>query len=402
MNNPRRALVIGTERSRGTLAAARSLHQSGWAVGAGTPSASGMLTSSRACAAAYPIPKPRGDGTAFVDGVNSAIAAGGYDVVFGGGDDWMAALSAYRRRINAQVAHPEFSVVEAALDKFELTRLAHEVGLAAPHTEVATDDSRTSWRGPVVVKSRSHWSPGRQEDHRIEAKRFNDIAAAWPRIQFVRAAGDEAVLQEPVRGRLGAVIGVFHHGSLNARVQQVTSRLWPTPNGVSTRACTVPVDDVLVAKSERLLSSLGWSGLVELQFLTGADGVPHLIDLNGRFFGSMALMNAARPGVPDLWGRLVLGESVGILPDAPPGVRFSWTAGDLRRASVERRGNLLRDVFASLRWSRGATNSVWDLRDLAPTVRLVTDRFTPASGDGAAGRLGRERRKSRPPRAPAE
>ncbi|MDD9204840.1 hypothetical protein PU560_00005, partial [Georgenia sp. 10Sc9-8] len=68
-------------------------------------------------------------------------------------------------------------------------------------------------------------------------------------------------------------------------------------------------------------------GLVELQFLTGADGVPHLIDLNGRFFGSMALSNAARPGLTDDWGRLALGEPVGRLPDARPGVRYVWAAG---------------------------------------------------------------------------
>lgn len=375
MTYSRRALIIGTERSRGTLAAARSLQRSGWFVGVGTPRASGMLTASRASSRAHAIPKPRGDSADFVEGVNRAIAAAGYEVVFGGADDWMAALSAHRDEIAAEVAHPDFPVVERALDKLELTRLAHGVGLAAPRTEVATDDSRTSWEGPVVVKIRSHWSPGRTEAHRIEAKLFGDIAAAWPRIEYIRAAGEEAVLQQPVSGQLGAVIGVFHDGRLNARVQQVSDGLWPTPNGVSTRARTVPVDDVLVATCERLLDSLGWHGLVELQFLTGSDGVPHLIDLNGRFFGSMALTNAARPGVTDLWGRLVLGETVDPLPDAPAGVRFSWTAGDLRRASIERRSTLLRDLAESLTWARGAANSVWELRDPAPTLRLVTDQL---------------------------
>ncbi|WP_200716743.1 MULTISPECIES: hypothetical protein [Brachybacterium] len=325
--------------------------------------------------------------------VNRAIADGDYDVVFGGGDDWMAALSAHRFEIDARVAHPEFSVVEAALDKLRLTELAHEVGLAAPHTELATPEALASWRGPVVVKCRTHWSPGRTEALRIEAKLFEHAADARQRLDFIQAAGEQAVLQQPVSGQLGAVIGVYHGGRLDARVQQVTSRLWPTPNGVSTRARTVPVDDLLVATCERLLETLNWRGLVELQFLTGPDGVPHLIDLNGRFFGSMALTNAARPGVADLWGQLVLGDAVMSLPDAPAGVRFSWTAGDLRRATVERRRTLARDVLDTLRWSAQATQSVWDPRDPAPTMRVMTERFIPRSDVAGDAPLERERRE---------
>lgn len=389
-----RALVISTERSRGTLSAARSLQQSGWLVGVGTPTARGMLSSSRASSAAHVVPKPRGDGADFIAAVNRAIAAGGYDVVFGGADDWMAALSAFRHQIDAPVAHPEFSMVSAALDKLRLTQLARSVGLSAPDTEVATDESRRSWRGPVVVKCRSHWSPGRMEDHRIEAKLYADIEEAWPRIEFIRAVGEEAVLQEPVAGDLGALIGVFDGGRLTARVQQVTSRLWPTPSGVSTRARTVPVDDELVGRCERLLSKLGWKGLVELQFLTGKDGVAQLIDLNGRFFGSMALTNAARPGVADLWGRLVLGEPVADLPDAPPGYRYSWAEGDIRRATVERRGSLVADLMETILWARGATNSVGDLRDPGPALRLLVERFSVAdSGETAPARALRGSRR---------
>jgi hypothetical protein len=201
-------------------------------------------------------------------------------------------------------------------------------------------------------------------------------------VRRIREAGAEPVLQVPVRGTLGALIGVHHDGRLRGRVQQTTSRLWPTPNGVSARAQTVPVDEELAARAEVLLRDLGWWGLVELQFLTGDDGVPQLIDLNGRFFGSMALAEAARPGLADAWGRLVLGAPVPELPDARPGVRYAWLAGDLRRASVERRGGLAADVADTLRWGRGAQHSVWDLRDPGPTWHLATWRLRNGARSG--------------------
>lgn len=378
----RRALIVSTGRDRGALAAARALQQAGWTVGVGTPDDGGMLGSSRACAATHSVPRPRHDGAAFVDGVRRAVTAGSYQVVFGGGDDWMAALSAYRNDIPARVAHPQVDVVEAALDKVNLAEGARAVGLAAPHTEPATERALAEWRGPVVVKCRVHWARGQTRPHRIEAKLFPDADSARWQVEHIRRAGAEPVLQTPVRGSLGALIGVFREGRLDGRVQQNASRLWPTPNGASARAETVPVDDELVGKAEALLRHLGWWGLVELQFLTGPDGVAHLIDLNGRFFGSMALANAARPGLIDAWGRLVLGETVADLPDARPGIRYAWTAGDLRRAGVERRRGLAADVVDTLRWARGAHHSVWDLRDLGPTWNL------------AAGRLGRRGSKT--------
>lgn len=110
------ALIVTVGRARGALAAARSLDRAGWTVGVGTPDGGGMVGASRACSRRHLVPRPRGDGSDFVAGVQRAVAAGGYDVVFGGGDDWMAALSTYRERIPAAVAHPPSQVVEQALD----------------------------------------------------------------------------------------------------------------------------------------------------------------------------------------------------------------------------------------------------------------------------------------------
>ncbi|WP_253905186.1 ATP-grasp domain-containing protein [Arthrobacter sp. H14] len=376
----RRALIVSTARDRGALAAARALNQSGWTVGVGMPDAPGMLGSSRACTARHPVPRPRGDGIAFVDGVRKAVTAGAYDVVFGGGDDWMAALSTYRNDIPARVAHPRSGVVEAALDKVNLAEAAFDAGLAAPYTATATEQALAGWAGPVVVKCRAHWSQGQTRPHRIEAKLFPHIEAARKQVEHLRKAGAEPVLQTPVRGSLGALIGVFHDGRLNGRVQQVSSRLWPTPNGASARAETIPVDEGLAAKAETLLRRLNWSGLVELQFLTGADGVPHLIDLNGRFFGSLALSNVARPGLIDAWGQLVLDGSMPDLEDARTGVRYAWTAGDLRRAGVERRNGVAADVIDTLRWARKAEHSVWRLSDPGPAWNLAAGRFTRSGG----------------------
>ncbi|WP_324277209.1 ATP-grasp domain-containing protein [Blastococcus brunescens] len=338
----KRALVVTSGRDRGSLAAVRALDRAGWFVGVGTPDGTGMVSASRGCSRRHAVPRPRGDAACFVDAVRRAVAEGGYDIVFGGGDDWMAALATYRDGIPVAVAHPPADVVHAALDKVGLAHRATAAGIRAPRTQLATPAALTAWRGPVVVKCRAHWRPNQGHELRIEARRYPDVSNSVDRVRLLTDAGFEPVLQEPIDGTLEALIGIVHDGRLLGRVHQQALALWPTPSGVTCRARTIPVDDNLAARATRLLADLGWSGLVQLQFLRNSDDVPYLIDLNGRFFGSMALANAAGPNLADAWGRQVLGEPMPALGDARPSVRFLWTAGDLRRACVERRGSTRR------------------------------------------------------------
>jgi predicted ATP-grasp superfamily ATP-dependent carboligase len=353
-----------------------------------------MVGASRWCTSRHLVPRPRGDGAEFVEGVRAAVAAGNYSVVFAGGDDWLAALATHRHEIPAHVAHPNGPVVEAALDKFELARRGAAAGFDVPRTELASPEVLAGWVGPLIVKCRSHWDMGQHYPYRIETRRYADVAAAAERLEWIRRAGLEPVVQRPIDGRLEALIGLFHDGQLLGRVQQRVFGAWPTPNGVTSRAQTVPVDPGLAEPATALLRDLGWSGLVELQLLTGADGIRRLIDLNGYLYGSMALAFAAVPHFANALGRQALGQPLPALDDGPGGMRYLWIAGDLRRAFAQRRGGLLADVGGVLRWAPGAATSVWDRRDPGPTRSLAAARLRRSARSSAAARLRRSARSS--------
>lgn len=380
---PGSVLLLAHVRDRGAVTAARALRRAGWHVDAGVPrSDGGLLGASRAVTTVHVVPRPNGDKEAFVAALERANAhrAGGYDVVFGSGDDWMAATSFLQDRLPMRVAHPGPAVVAQALDKLELSRLAAESGLAAPTTRPATPAAVESSALPVVVKNRWHWAPDRTRRHRVETQICQTRDELRSHLAQFTQDADEPVLQEHLGGELGALIGVMHEGRLLGRVQQAASRLWPTPTGASARARTVPVDPVLAARSENLLRRLGWTGLVELQFLVDDDGVHHLIDLNGRFFGSLALSESARPGLVDAWARSVVGAPVPELADGRPGLRYHWMSGDLRRAVAERRGGVVADVCSSLHWGLGARHSVARLNDPRPLLHLLGGRRAARKG----------------------
>lgn len=362
-----RILILGADDSRGALAAARGLGRTGARVAFASPVRGHLVARSRWIRQWHPLPPPAAGHPAFAAAVTDVVRTQGYEQVYAAGDDWLAALVAAREQIPAAVPYTATPSLLRAMDKLELVELATSAGLQAPRTVPATPEACRTWEGPAVVKPRRHFAAGVVASReRLEAVVAADRDQALRHADAMRAAGAEPVLQELVRGRLLALTLLTDRGSRPvARVQQVADEVWPVAAGVSTRAHTVPVDPDLAARFEQLLSSLGWFGLAQGQFLLGAGG-PVLIDVNARYYGSMQLAMAAGVNLPSLWADLAAGRPVPAPVDARPGVRYAWLEGDLRRAASQRRGGLLRDVARTLSHGRRATHSIASWSDPLP------------------------------------
>ena len=363
------ALIVGDGHARGALAAARALHTAGWDVGVGSPARGGLAAASRTTRFWHRVPPPERGLEGFVRAVSEAVEAKGYEVVFGSGDATVLALSSQRERIPARVPYPPHAAVVRAHDKLELARAAEAVGLASPSTAPAAEVPGAGADGPVVVKARMHWTPGSQVDSgRLEAR----VAGSVPEVQreaaAIVAAGGEPLVQELVAGRLMAVATVADGDARPvAIIQQEADRVWPPGEGVTARGRSVAVDPALERRVAALLGELEWTGLAELQFLASEDGEPRLIDLNGRFYGSLSLAVASGANLPAIWAALATGLPPP-LSEPRAGVRYQWSEGDVRCALRERRGGLGRDLLGCLAYAGGARHSVLSARDPAPAL----------------------------------
>jgi predicted ATP-grasp superfamily ATP-dependent carboligase len=373
-----RVLIVATGwNNRGALATSRALAKTGWEVGCATWDPTGLLATSRSVAHRHRSPPPTADLDGFVAAIATAIAGAGYEAVLPSSDAETFALSLCRGRLPVALAYPSHETVLGAFDKLELTRAAAGCGIGTPSTAPATERAVAAVEGPVVVKVRFHWNPasigmpGRWRTYvcanREEAQR---------RVAELRAAGGDPLLQELVRGPLlHCHVLVDRGGRLVTAVQQrsepatETPLTWPPGAGVRVRSVTVPLDQELVAKITVLLRRLGWVGFVGLMFIVGADGVPRLVDFNGRIPMSFQQSIAACPTLPDLWARVAAGRPVGAAPAVRTGVRYQWLWGDLRRAVTEGRGGRAADLIGCLAYARGATHGIWSSRDPWPAIR---------------------------------
>jgi predicted ATP-grasp superfamily ATP-dependent carboligase len=373
-----RVLIVATGwNSRGALATSRALASTGWEIGCATVDTGGLLANSRSISHLHRSPAPTTDLDGFVEATAAAVRSMAYEAVLPSSDAETFALSALRDRLPIPLPYPPHDAVRCAFDKLGLTRAAASAGIGTPWTTPATEAAVDAVDGPVVAKVRFHWSPGSVGmPGRWRTYVCADREEARRRVAEMRAAGGDPLLQEVVRGPLlHCHVLVDRGGDLVTAVQQRSEPLtenpltWPPGAGVRVRSVTVPLDRELADKITVMLRRLGWFGFVGLMFIVGADGLPRLVDFNGRIPMSFQQSIAACPTLPDLWARVASGRPIGGTPVVRTGVRYQWFWGDLRRAVREGRGGRVVDVLGCLAYARGATHGIWSADDPWPAIR---------------------------------
>jgi predicted ATP-grasp superfamily ATP-dependent carboligase len=163
----------------------------------------------------------------------------------------------------------------------------------------------------------------------------------------------------------------------------------PPSGGVSVYREAIAPPATLVAQSRALLDQFDWKGVAMVEYkVQESTGTPYLMEINGRFWGSLQLAIDAGVDFPNLLVDSALGAHSGRRPDEiREGVRSRWEWGDvnhliarLRRSSTQLalppgspgRGDALLDFF---HWRRGDRLEVLRMGDLGPFVRETIDWF---------------------------
>ena len=352
-----RVMIFEDGWGRGSLAASRTLAKAGHEVWVASPDRghAGRSRSTRGWVEVPPLPDPM-----FLDAAAAVIEAHEVEVVIAGDDEHLLFMSPHRDKLgDAMFPHPDHASVLRALDKLSLYSAATACGLSVPEyrTEPPEEESE------LWISKQAMYLPGRTHDYH---------QGTHP-----PSGADGRIYQRVVQGDLLAVVSLTAPDGrplyLGAQRAEAVS---PSPFGATARGHTVAVEPMLAESVKTLLAELGWWGIAQLQFLVGSDGVPHLIDFNGRFFGSLAMTAAAGVDLPTAWLASARGEDVS-LDAAALGVRYQWLEGDLRRAwRWGDRGAA--SWWEVLRYAPGAVHSVWSLRDPVPGARHAMDMATRA------------------------
>jgi hypothetical protein len=165
------------------------------------------------------------------------------------------------------------------------------------------------------------------------------------------------LIQERIIGRGEGVFLLTDGRNIRASFAHARLREYPPSGGASTYRESVEVSPELLSISSRLLQSVGWEGVAMIEFKrSAATGKPYLMEINGRFWGSLQLAIDAGVDFPRLLIDMLLQRPFVGTPVYLVGMRTRWFWGDVdylwtRLRRTRRNLQLPADEMGRGRWN---------------------------------------------------
>jgi predicted ATP-grasp superfamily ATP-dependent carboligase len=217
-------------------------------------------------------------------------------------------LSRYSR-----LALPNEQGLEYTHNKIKTIELARECGLATPETQVVCDPTEVNGLevpddSPVVLKPAFSYSLVDPYAGRLQ------VRIVKPGIDFRQRLVDmlrssPVLVQEFCRGHGVGLSVLGYHGEVLAAFQHERVHE-PPEGGASTYRKSMPISPHLFNGVSRMCQSMEWHGPAMFEFKGDAsDGRYVLMEINGRFWGSLSLAIEAGVDFPRLLYEMLVYET---------------------------------------------------------------------------------------------
>lgn len=391
-----RTILVSDGEQRAALALVRSLGRAGHKVFTCSLRGRSIAGASRYCRAEAKIPDALTNPAAYLADLLTLVRTWRVDVLIPVTDaSLLTVLSAREHFTGVCIPFPDIQTFRRVADKALVLQSAPQFGIRVPEqlSLPSPDALKTlptqSLRFPLVLK------PSRSvtENGGPRKKLTVRYAASPDQLEAQLAQFDVAaypiLLQRHLRGPGIGIFLLLWEGLLIAVFSHRRIREKPPTGGVSVYAESIAADRELVERSHGLLSRFGWQGVAMVEYkLDAAGGTPHLMEINGRFWGSLQLAVDAGVDFPRLLIEAATGEHPSAVLQYRTGVRTRWWWGDvdhlLARLRQQReesfpsieapsRWRAVRD-FLTL-WRPGDHNEVLRFSDPRPFGRETVEWF---------------------------
>lgn len=329
-------ILITDGENRASLALTRALGGRHHVV-VGSACHPSLASVSRFCCAGFTYPDPARNEDSFLSALEDAVRAHRIDLLIPVSDITSFVIAEQRHRFEPACRLPVASLatLQLAADKAAVTRIAEDLGVPFPATVYverrgdplpALDASHF----PLVVKpsrSRVRTAHGWISTAVAYARDPQDLAG---KLAQLPAESYPVLLQERIAGEGTGIFACYDRGSCIALFSHRRLREKPPSGGVSVLRESVALDADASRYASLLLDRLAWHGVAMVEFKRDAlSAVPKLMEINGRFWGSLQLAIDAGLDFPGLLLEIGTGK---VRPHTAPyrvGVRSRWLWGDV-------------------------------------------------------------------------
>ena len=364
---------------RKSLAAVRGLGKRGIRVTVGESTRLATAAFSKYCRRAVVYPSPTLKPQDFLDFLSMELRRHSYQMLLPMEYETLALVASHREQFSRWTYLPfgPSEKLHFAQSKDKVLDLAERLGVPVPKTWHINDLSQLEaikdrLPYPVVVKPRTGSGalgisyPGDGETLVRDYRSIHQVFP-FPLIQeFIPSNGPG----------YGASFLFDEKGQVKASFVHRRLREYPITGGASTLRESVRKDDVRDL-ALTLLKALDWFGVAMVEFkLDPRDGVPKLMEINPRFWGSLSLAVDAGVNFPYLMYRMSLGEEFDSVEDYPLGRRCRWLLpGDiLHFIRNPGRGSLLPEFLRF--WDKRTSYDICSRDDPLPMLATVLTLLT--------------------------
>ncbi|MBS0169854.1 MAG: hypothetical protein JSR62_05825 [Nitrospira sp.] len=382
-------VLVTDGNERAALAVTRALGREGVEVIVGAEDRQSLAGASRYCCERVAYPSPYQEPQRFVDTLLDLVRKQRVDALFPVSDIAMHVLGPEKVRFAgyAHIPTPDAETFSAISDKYRLMQQAVSHGVSIPETIFVPDGQL----GPVIEQVRAFpvvVKPGCSLVK--DGQRWNKtrVCYAESREALIHLYNETPYLRNPslIQRRVigegqglfvlmneGVPLGMFAHRRLRER---------PPSGGVSVLRESIALPKAMVDATLKLLQPVNWHGVAMVEFKVDAvSGTPLLMEVNGRFWGSLQLAVDAGVNFPLRLLNMAMGK-IDVLPQNGYriGVKSRWLLGDvdqlvMRMRKPDRVLNLPPDAPSKLRavlsfcrfFERDLFYEVEQLTDLGPS-----------------------------------
>ena len=326
-----RVLVTDGEQ-RSSLAVVRSLGRAGDAAFVCARSARSLAGASRYAAGQAAAPDPLSQPAEFVAAVRELVRNWQIEIVLPLTEAAMLALLPARDTLGATLPCASAESFRRISDKGLLLETAGQVGIAVPEQRTLTGADQAGWSGlaamgfPLVLKPARSVAGGLK----LSVQHAANVAELELVRQRLPAEAYPILAQRRI---VGPGVGIFllvWDGETRAVFSHRRIREKPPAGGVSVYRESIAAEPGLVARSRALLDRFAWQGVAMIEYkVDEATGTPYLMEINGRFWGSLQLAIDAGVDFPRLLIEAANGQEAAAVPAYRIGVRSRWWLGDV-------------------------------------------------------------------------
>ncbi len=379
-------VLITDGEERAALAVVRSLGRAGHHVVVCSPRRHSLAGASRFARERALVPDPLSAPGAYADAVERLLGGTGAEVLLPISEASLLALLPRAEQLGVALPVPALAAFERIRDKALVLEVARRLGIGIPRQRVATTAADAPSPGeltfPVVLKPARSVIDGGNGGSRVKSAvvQATDAAAYVAAIRSLPAGAYPLLIQERIVGPGAGVFLLLWQGEPLAAFGHRRLREKPPGGGVSVYRESTPVDERILDLSLQLLREFDWRGVAMVEFkIDERTGRPYLMEINGRFWGSLQLAIDAGVDFPALLLAAALGRRPAPVTRYRAGVRTRWWWGDVDHllARVRQGDAAAAALRAFLSASfEGARNEVLRWSDPAPAVRETIDWFS--------------------------